>query len=282
MGLILGNKEEFEKAVILTTGQTLNSRYDMYAVDKVFQNVNVLIADEVHYFGANSFFKVSHLFPNAFMRFGFSSTPKGRSDNADIRVVGVFSPEFINVDETLIDRIVPLQIILIKYHQETTKGLQSLDIVNTYDDLLLLESRKQTIISTAQKLSKQDLSWLIFVDRLAYGEELANKLSVPFAHANADRKTIFEDMKQKRIIGCVSTIGKEGLDIPNLDAIINTSIISTPINIIQKSGRVRRKGDGKQVGIVIDLYDESGKALSWTKKRMTIYKKIGNIFVGNL
>ena len=59
-------------------------------------------------------------------------------------------------------------------------------------------------------------------------------------------------------------------------------IISTPINIIQKSGRVRRKGDGKQVGIVIDLYDESGKALSWTKKRMTIYKKIGNIFVGNL
>jgi superfamily II DNA or RNA helicase len=84
-------------------------------------------------------------------------------------------------------------------------------------------------------------------------------------------------------LGIITTVGKEGLDIISLSSIINTSRVSTPIDLIQKVGRVRRRTEGKDQALVIDFYDDvTDNVLSWTKKRISIYKQVGNVTIGNL
>ena len=41
----------------------------------------------------------------------------------------------------------------------------------------------------------------------------------------------------------------------------------------QAVGRVGRKADGKEVGIVLDLLDDFGMLYGWAKKRKGYYKK---------
>jgi superfamily II DNA or RNA helicase len=279
-GLVWSNKQETDKPIIITTGQTLNSRFDEFSVDKILENVSILITDEAHHVGSNTFYKISFLFPKAFIRLGFSSTPKGRSDGADLKIVGVFSSTFLNVDSKQISRIVPVEILMIKY-PVTTSGLC---ISMEYNDLLDFEPRKQAIIQIAKRLSSSELTWLMFVDRLSLGEELSKALDVPFVNAsNPNRRDLFQQLQEKKILGIITTVGKEGLDIISLSSIINTSRVSTPIDIIQKVGRVRRRTEGKDQALVIDFYDDvTDNVLSWTKKRISIYKQVGNVTTGNL
>lgn len=45
----------------------------------------------------------------------------------------------------------------------------------------------------------------------------------------------------------------------------------------QAAGRVGRKAEGKDLGIVIDFVDSFGMLTEWKKKRMAIYRKLGYI-----
>lgn len=45
------------------------------------------------------------------------------------------------------------------------------------------------------------------------------------------------------------------------------------VTIIQAVGRVGRKADGKDKGIVYDLIDDFGMYKGWAKKRQNYYRK---------
>lgn len=45
------------------------------------------------------------------------------------------------------------------------------------------------------------------------------------------------------------------------------------VTVTQAAGRVARKADGKEKGVVIDFEDEFGMLKGWRKKRQNIFKK---------
>ena len=45
------------------------------------------------------------------------------------------------------------------------------------------------------------------------------------------------------------------------------------VTVIQAAGRVARKCEGKDAGLVIDIVDRFGMYKGWQKKRISYYKK---------
>ena len=284
VSIIHGSKEEIQHNIILTTGQTLYSRYELYTEEEKFLHIKCILADEVQYYGANTFFKASFLFPNAYFRLGFSATPLGRSDNADLRTLSIFSSHIITYDTTLIHRVVPVHVVFIKYDHipepmEMDKILGEISMLeHTYEGLLKSKARLEAIFKLLTKLINNNLSFICFVDRLEYGENISNYLNIPFVHSNNKERTeIINQLKDEKIKGIISTIGKEGLDIPSLDVVVNTSREATIISLGQKAGRARRKTEEKNVALVFDFEDHQFPLVRrWSNKRKSIYKKFAS------
>ena len=77
------------------------------------------------------------------------------------------------------------------------------------------------------------------------------------------------------VIFATYQLAKEGLDVPNLRYVVFSTPEKNETTIIQAAGRVGRKADGKECGIVIDFVDSFGMYQGWAKKRIGYYKKIG-------
>jgi len=70
-------------------------------------------------------------------------------------------------------------------------------------------------------------------------------------------------------------LAAEGLDCPNLRYVVFATPEKNERVVEQASGRVARKAEGKDVGIVIDFVDSFGMFRGWAKKRENIYRKLG-------
>lgn len=71
------------------------------------------------------------------------------------------------------------------------------------------------------------------------------------------------------------SLAAEGLDVPNLRYVVLATPEKDSTRVQQTCGRVGRKADNKEVGIVLDFIDDFGMYKSWWKKRQLIYKKLG-------
>ena len=69
-------------------------------------------------------------------------------------------------------------------------------------------------------------------------------------------------------------LSKEGLDVPNLRTIIFATPEKDSTTVTQAAGRVARKCEGKDAGLVIDIVDRFGMYKGWQKKRISYYKKL--------
>jgi superfamily II DNA or RNA helicase len=265
-----GSNNDLTRRIIISTAGTLSSRYQY--IKEEMSTVEVLIADEAHYYGANSFFKVAHLFPKAHYRWGFSATPIGRSDNADLRILGVFSPTIVVSSHTTIDRIVPIQVVFLDYTKNNPAFSDPEDYVLLQKD----PRRLYTIIWICQHLQEAEIPFLVFVDRIEVGEILSSALGLPLVTSTSNnRETVFQQIREGKLIGAVTTIGHVGLDIPSLVAIVNTIRDTTPISLGQRAGRVRRRVESKEIGVVFDLLDRGRMPSRWAKKRMNTYRSLG-------
>jgi superfamily II DNA or RNA helicase len=70
-------------------------------------------------------------------------------------------------------------------------------------------------------------------------------------------------------------LAKEGLDVPNLRYVVFATPEKDETTVMQAAGRVGRKSDGKECGIVLDFVDNFGMFKGWAKKRNGYYKKLG-------
>lgn len=130
-------------------------------------------------------------------------------------------------------------------------------------------------------------SILVLANRVEYLQTLqkkcAGKKSVCLSgmrtskKARAERKAALKRLNERQIDALFATyqLAAEGLDCPNLRYIVFATPEKDARIIEQASGRVARKAEGKSVGIVIDLIDNFGMFYGWSKKRVSLYKKLG-------
>lgn len=92
-----------------------------------------------------------------------------------------------------------------------------------------------------------------------------------------EREHALQDLNDGKINVVFATyqLAKEGLDVPNLRILFLASPQKDRTTVVQSVGRVSRKADGKEYGMVIDYVDRFGMLNGYAKKRIGYYKKLG-------
>lgn len=269
------------KKINVASIQTINSLIDKKDKNliKILANIKTLIIDEGHTTAASSFIKLSNLVLNAVYRVGMSGT-FNRDDGNSMMIESVVGyNEFkINAKE-LIDKgfIMEPKIVFIKLNCEALAGENYSDY---YDKNIIYNNKRNDIITKIVNSTNKNV--LILISKIRHGELLQERIPESvFIQGNVDgkiRDEWIEDMKRgdrRVIIGTMSIIGK-GLNIPNLDWLINATGNLSSIVTIQSLGRILRKSPDKEAPVYIDFIDNGKYLYDHSMERMNILKKQGH------
>lgn len=243
------------KRITIATFHTLNQKLRRKAtrekIEPFLRSVEGVMIDECHVVAATTFWRVTMAVPNAFFRYGFSATPFARSDKKSIYVWGAIGPVIHKISaDYLVKRGVlarpKVRMIEVKQlvEAETWQEAYRLGIVES-------KIRNTAVLKVAKKATKP---CLLFVDQVKHGQLLERALrrsgeKVEFVWGKkklqvrraAIRRLVHGDVD---ILVC-NVIFQEGIDIPELQAIIAAQGRKSMITVLQRLGRGTRKHDSE-------------------------------------
>ena len=161
----------------------------------------------------------------------------------------------------------------------------TLSYTNLIQDIVENEERNTLIVDD---ICNADGSCLVLTDRVWHVKKLKQMLeergvkAVCLSAASTKkekeaRAQALELLRQNEIKAVISTftLAKEGLDVKTLRNVFFCTPQKNKIVVTQSAGRVARKADGKDRGVVYDYADKDRILVGWAKKRAGIYKKLG-------
>jgi len=294
--------------VVVASVQTLWSKFkkntrDYTIVDALKRNVTQIIIDEAHGVAAgeqdpiNTMVKVANEFEFATHRWALTATPLMRDELSNALLTGVTGPvvfKITNDDLIKLGYLTRPKIVMTKVHH---KG--------AYEDPLTKEELKRptakywadlynyAIVRSPQRnkavinvLLTCPTPALVLVTRLDHINYLNHLSPVPLLFlSGTSTKEEREDAKNKIRSGTIqhlvaTTIFDEGVDIPELRAIIMAGGGKSNIKTMQRLGRGLRLAAGKTEVMIYDFLDANESCPGWTpmkhsRERLTLYKKEG-------
>lgn len=253
-------------------------------VQEYVKSVRCIITDECHHVPSDSFSVIHKKAENAFYKIGMSASP-WREDNADLLIEAWQGKIIVDVPASeLIDKghlVQPLvQMYLFKHKRMGRDGIKypqiyDAEVVNNFE-------RNKVIVQAALKASHRGKTVLIAVTKIEHGRLLEAMLQqiepnsiFVFGESESDvRQNVLKelDARQRKIVICTTIFG-EGIDVPNLDVLINAKAAASSVDAFQLIGRVLRKPRNKTKAYVVDIFDQNCKFLeSHSNDREKIYK----------
>jgi superfamily II DNA or RNA helicase len=293
IGWIGESKCEIRK-ITVSTMQSLISAYNSKTTDKyldernelirqVLDNVECLIVDEVHHCISSTLKFLTNKAKSAYFKFGTSATPFWNLDS-DLLVEAPIGRVIVNLgaDELIKKGWLSKPIIRFykishpKYPKMDYKAYYTQSIVNNVD-------RNKVILNLVLEKVKENKSVLVAVTRIEHGRVLENLLKNQLKDEVifVDGSFISEELKDAlnklnlKLFKCViaTTVFGEGVDIPNLDVLINAKAQSSKVDTLQLAGRALRTTSNKKVAEVIDFYDTCKYLRSHANDRRKAYEE---------
>ncbi len=257
-GIVGDNKWE-ERGITVAMIQTLLSR----GADKLQNDYALLMFDECHRTSAaEKFYQLGLLLPQIY-RFGLSATPWRRVKGEEIKIEAVVGPIIFEVRaEDLINEkfLAKPKFEIITY--ESTMPSFSERYKELYEEMIMNnDERNRAIVKKAVELAKKGHRILIDVKRIEHGKILKEMLAKEGIKAeflsseSPNRWEILEDFKEGKIPVLISTLLKEGVDIPEISAIILAGGGKSDIMTIQTIGRALRPKAGMKA-VIVDVQDD--------------------------
>ena len=263
---------------------------------------DILLADECHNFGAEEASSSLALFSTA-RRFGFSASPTGRSDKADLLVEAMFGGtlfSFSYQESVSAGAVVPIEVhvysiakgsskdyddpVAVKRHgfwRNYTRNLKIAEVATRHaesgDQVLILCDTIDHVMHIKRLLPKA-VAVYSNCSKKRYEESYVSKGFTSDPHLTSKGVSkIRKGLESGEIKLCVSTmIFKEGIDFTHLACLIRADGGSSDINNTQLPGRLSRTVDGKTIGVLVDFMDVFDKRLRRKSlKRLSFYKKKG-------
>jgi superfamily II DNA or RNA helicase len=272
---------------------------------------NMILFDECHHIGSNTFVEISKWAKNAYYRIGVSATP-WREDGADLLLEAALDRRKEENDisaSKLIEwgYLVPCTIYFIPYK----RVFQGKSYNKVYKEAIANNiERNQIVVSIAVKMREvKHAPILILIQQVEHGETILKMLSkkieivkkavqvtddktgkdklvrianVEFLSGKDDavrRKAVIQGVRDgfvEILIG--STIADEGLDIPNLEILILAGGGRSSTRAFQRVGRVLRlyknpeTGKEKKRAIVFDFQDYTPMLRRHARTREKLYR----------
>lgn len=248
------------------------------------KGVQGIMVDECHAQPADSFYAVSMGLDRAYFRFGVSGTPLDRGPRDTLRTIGALGPIVYRIrTRTLADKgllSVP-KIFMVPCKQE---GTTQADWRTTYQQLVVNSAARNTVLVKMAELATKPA--LLFVDEMAQGEWLVQELGrrgirsdfVNGKHWNEARLGMVRNLVEGKLDVLVcSVIFQEGIDIPELEAVIHGGGKASVVGTLQRMGRGMRTAAGKTGFEVWDVWDTGQKWLhDHALARRKAYQKEGH------
>ena len=251
-------------------------------IQNMIMSSNLGIVDECHYAATQTIQNIFKASKRCRYFCGMSAS-SWRDDGSDLLLESVCGPQLFNLPaKQLIDQkyLVMPKIVFynVPYDNELSRGKSYMSIYNSY--IVNNPTRNELIVNVAKKLIEKGRKVLILVRNISHGKKLLESLgdiSIFFLNGSQDGETrnnvkeMFINGEYKCIIA--SSIFDQGVDIPNLDALILAGSGKSSIRALQRIGRVIRTSENKEDALVVDFLDNAKYLDSHSRIRAAIYKQ---------
>lgn len=284
-GLMTEGELSVDKQITISSVQTIHAilkRKDdtTELLKEYLKNVHLVIGDEVQNVKNSGFYKsVYSNTLNVHYSIGLSGSP-WRTDNDTLEMnslVGLPIYYKLNKDLTEEGWLCPTKCLFID-----TKEVNTTDVYpDAYDKFIVNNVYRNAIIATIANAFGSEKKILILTRRIKHAEMLSevipNSEVITGITDKTKRKNSYENFKNTKgliLIGS-SKIFSAGINIPDLDIIINATAHKSSIDSIQIVGRAKRKNEGKKYGYYIDFNDKGKFFYDATRDRVNILKTFG-------
>jgi len=270
----LGSGIDNIKDITVATVQTINKNINKH--ESYLRSIRFCILDEAHKVAAKSYFKISQQLTNTEYRLLMSGTAF-RDDGNDmmIHAIGGDITHSLN-SQTLIEKgwLMKPQIkfyknympkdVIKRFEEQAKEGLinETPNYSNYYNVFITTNQYRNELIKKIIEENKGK-KILMLVKLVEHGNSLEDDIEgSKYLHGSTgkkEREEIFEEFTKGALNVLISTISifAEGIDIPQLDMVINVSANKGEVKSIQVLGRVLRKMEGKTNAQYIDFIDET-------------------------
>jgi superfamily II DNA or RNA helicase len=244
------------------------------------KSAEMIIIDECQYAAAETIQFLHRNSLSARHRFLFSGTP-WRDDNADILIESVGGPKIFDLNATsLINQgwLIPPKIFFVDVPMQRGVGKTYQEVYKNF--IVDNDERNDLILKSTAKLVSQGRKVLILVTKIAHGKHLLSLLkdslrvaSLDGSNKTSDRLAAIQAMKAGELdVLIASRIFDQGIDIPDLDALVLAGSGKSSARALQRIGRVIRKGKGKKDAMVVDFFDNCKYLRDHSAIRKKIYE----------
>jgi superfamily II DNA or RNA helicase len=223
-------------------------------------------------------------------KIGLTATPR-RADGLEKAMFALLGEVIGSVSqEEIDDRTCPVEIKIIKTDYEPLMNSTAFNYDGTVnfngliEDLTQNQPRFDQVMKAVNKLKGPTM---VLANRIAYlqhmqeqyiGRSVCLSGMKPTKKNREERDTALARLDRGEIDCLFATyqLAKEGLDVPNLRYVVFATPEKDYTTVVQSVGRVARKAEGKEKGIVLDFVDaDFGLFKKYAGARKGIYKKLG-------
>jgi len=287
-----GRKVEMTSGRYKVLPDSKESKLKKQVLKAYLDTVECLITDECHHVPSDSFIEVHKRAKNAFFRFGMSASP-WRETNDDMLIEAYHSKIiYKKIASNLIDEgflVKPLiQLFKFSHPSQATRVKKHYSKVYS-ENVVHNEERNRLIVQLALKSAKAGKKTLIAITHIEHGKILEAMLQqiepesiFVYGESNSELRTnVLKELNdgRRKIVICTTIFG-EGIDVPNLDVLINAKAGASSVDAFQLIGRILRHPPGKERAYLLDIYDSGCKYLgSHSKARRKIYETEPNYMI---
>jgi len=249
-------------------------------VKKLIKEMKFVWVDESHHCSAASYRFVLTQIKEAEYIIGGSGT-LFREDNTDLYIEGLVGPLIYEISYSDLIKggfLVAPTIHLIKLPKNI--GPSSKAYTTIYKECIVENTLRNNIISRVVKnLMERGKSSMVLVSKIKHGEILQELIpSSIFLQGNDEtdfRIKTFQDLKDKRLLCLITTLGDEGIDVQNLDVVVIAAGGKSAIKVFQRLRCLtpyKTETEEKTSAIVVDFLDPYKYLKTHSNKRKRLYK----------
>jgi len=274
-----------EKIDLIDCDVTTSAKYkpgalQKAAIQKMVHEAQLFILDECQYAASKSLQFLHKVSVNARYRFLLSGTP-WREMGDDLLIEAVSGPKFYDLTASKLIAegvLVPPKIYFINVPKMKNLNGTYADVYDSY--IVKNITRNNLIVSTTSSLIELGRKVLILISKVEHGNILFELLKDNFtvevlngSSSSESRMNAIKNMKEgKTQILIASKIFDQGIDIPELDALVLAGSGKSSARALQRIGRVIRQFPGKKWANVIEFWDNAKYLEAHSTARLKIYK----------
>lgn len=258
-------------------------------INDLLSSAVMIIGDECQHTRSNTWYDVFMSCTNALYRVGLSGTVDKQDESLTYRLKAVFGgiiSKFSN--EQAINRGISARPTIILTPIKSPEGLSSEKnwAVVYKEGIVENEYRNKAIAAFCKKFYEKGKSVLVMVNQIKHGENIGailDRVKVPYQMIHGDQdnelqakeKDDFESGKNKILIA--TSVLNEGVDIANINVLVQAAGGKSFVQTIQRTGRVlRKKTRGANIATVVDFIDyQSPYLYRHSQARKNLYEEQG-------